>query len=175
MTGWYLLAKGAIAVKAHGLNYRILVRRKMKTLEQIRQELEVETLCSMNESRTISVDSTVGTFALSACTGIIAVGDRSVHLSHFDPAMFRVQIAHLNNFLRNEPTAKIHVAAVSSYVQDDNDEWIRQIDPRITSLTLLEKAVIIGYSALHSWDETTLSRSIRWKHESVLFGEAIAV
>jgi len=147
----------------------------MKTLDQIRQALDVEILCSMNESRTISIDSTVGTFALSACTGIIAVGDRSVHLSHFDPTMFRAQIAHLNNFLRDEPTAKIHVAAVSSYVQDDNDEWIRQIDPRITSHAVLEKAVIIGYSALHSWDETILSRSIRWKYKSVLFGGAIAV
>jgi len=144
------------------------------TLEEIRQELEVETLCSMNESKTISIDSSVGIFALSGCTGIIAIGDRSVHLSHFDPTMFRVQIAHLANFLRDEPTAKIHVAAVTSYVQDDNDKWVEQIDPRIASQTLLEEATIIGYSALHSWDENTLSRSIRWKYKSVLFGGAIA-
>jgi len=147
----------------------------IKTLDQIRQELEVETLCSMNESRTISIDSSVGTFALSGCTGIIAIGDRAVHLSHFDPTMFQIQIAHLNNFLRDESTAKIHVAAVTSYVQDDNDKWVERIDPRITSHAVLEEAVIIGYSALHSWDENTLSRSIRWKYKSVLFGEAIAL
>ena len=143
-------------------------------LEKIRQELQVEILCSMNESRTIDINSSVGTFALSGCTGIIAIGDRAVHLSHFDPIMLEVQIYHLANFLRDEPAAKIHVAAVANFTQIGG-EWIEEIDPMITSVALLKDAAIIGYSDVHSINESALSRSIRWNGKRVLFGEAITL
>jgi len=128
----------------------------------------------MNESRTIDIDSTVGTFALSGCTGIIAVGDRSVHLSHYDPTMLQTQIAHLANFLHDESAAKIYVAAATSFVKIGN-KWITQIDPRITDLAMLVNATITGYSELCSIGETVLSRSIRWNGKSALFGGAIAL
>jgi len=145
----------------------------MKTLEQIRQELEVETLCSMNQSRTVNIESSVGTFALCGCTGMIAIGDRSVHLSHYDPMSLNIQVAHLANFLRDEPTAKIYVAATTNFEQIGN-KYIERIDPRITNLAMLAVATITGYSSLCSMNETVLSRSIRWNGKSVLFGGAIA-
>ena len=138
----------------------------IKSLEQIRTELRVDHLVSMNQQKIVNSNQSIGTFALCGCTCFcgISESESEILLSHYDPCSVNTQILSFKNWSQNK-LFELHIFTSGEWVKDGS-KWVMQ--PRRNFD--IDNAVVKCYSEFVDVQENLFSRSVVWDGQKIVSG-----